>query len=91
MNKVLFTKKNCEKCAFVKENLPASHDINIVDIETPAGLSLLSWLSLTNTAQTKLPIYAEFNKKDQALMPEVINILIGAINIKNYISPANAQ
>ena len=86
MTKILFTKKDCEKCAYVKDNLPANHDIQLVDIGTPDGLSTLSWLSLVNTAQTRLPIYAEFSPRPNELLPEVNNVITGAIQIKNYIS-----
>lgn len=91
MTMVLFVKKGCEKCDFVKTNLPQNHDIKIIDIETPEGLSLLSWLSLVNTAQTMLPIYSEFERKQNEILPEVQQIIIGAINIKNHIFQENAQ
>ena len=86
MTKVLFTKKGCEKCDFVKEALPANYDIQLIDIGTPDGLARLSWLSLVNAAQTKLPIYAEFSPRVNELLPEISNVITGAIQIKNYIS-----
>lgn len=88
--KILFTKKGCEKCDFVKENLPADHDIKIIDAETTGGLATLSWLALTSAAQTLLPIYVEYIPKDNELLPEINKTLTGAINIKNYLNQAHA-
>jgi hypothetical protein len=46
---------------------------------------------LVNTAQTMLPIYSEFERKQNEILPEVQQIIIGAINIKNHIFQENAQ
>lgn len=88
--RVLFTKKGCEKCEFVKENLPPNHGVEILDIGTTDGLAKLAWLSLVTSAQTNLPIYAEYEVKENTPLLEVKNILTGAINIKNFLSRNHA-
>ena len=80
---LLFTKKGCEKCDFIKEKLVPDNNIKILDIETVDGLTELSWLALADEANKTLPILVEFPKGEKDKQNKVVTS--GAINIKNVL------
>ncbi len=53
---ILFTKPNCEKCNFVKRDLPAGMDVTTLDISTRDGLAELAFRGLVSVAERELPI-----------------------------------
>lgn len=83
--RVLFTKKNCEKCEYVKENLPVGLELEIQDIGTAEGLSKLAWFSQVSTAETALPILVDYEPGSE-LMPRVKEVITGAVKIKNALT-----
>jgi hypothetical protein len=52
----LFTKPGCEKCDWVKANLPAGTAVTTHDILTAEGLAELAFFELVATAEKQLPI-----------------------------------
>lgn len=52
----LFTKPGCEKCDWVKANLPAGASVATHDILTAEGLAELAFHGLVSTAEKQLPI-----------------------------------
>jgi hypothetical protein len=72
---ILFTKKGCQKCDYVKQQIPAALEIITYDIETPEGLAELAYLELVPLAEKALPILV---KSDNG-------VITGAINIKQEI------
>lgn len=83
--RVLFTKKNCEKCDYVKENLPSGLEIEIQDIGTAEGLAKLAWFSQVSTAETALPILVDYEPNHE-LLPRVREVITGAVKIKNALT-----
>ena len=52
----LFTKPGCEKCDWVKANMPESMNISTHDIHTAEGLAELAFHELVSAAEKQLPI-----------------------------------
>ena len=52
----LFTKPGCEKCDWVKANMPEGVTVATHDILTAAGLAELAFHELVSTAEKQLPI-----------------------------------
>ena len=72
----LFTKPGCEKCDWVKANLPAGAAVATHDILTAEGLAELAFHELVATAEKQLPI---LRLRDG-------EIVTGAIRIRNEIT-----
>ena len=75
----LFTKENCGKCDYVKENvdLGALHvAIEVLGPENADALAHLAWHGLVDTAEKSLPI----------LVLDDMSHITGAIPIKKYLS-----
>jgi hypothetical protein len=53
---ILFTKPDCEKCEYVKRDLPAGAAITTLDITTRDGLAELAFHGLVSVAEKELPI-----------------------------------
>jgi hypothetical protein len=67
----LFTKPGCEKCEWVKKDLPAGAKVSPVDIMTAEGLAELAYYELVGLAEKQLPI----------LLTREGKVLTGAIRI----------
>jgi hypothetical protein len=74
----LFTKPGCEKCDWVKDNLPAGADVALHDILTADGLAELAFHELVATAEKQLPILRLRDGK----------IVTGAIQIRKELAAA---
>jgi hypothetical protein len=72
----LFTKPGCEKCDWVKANLPEGAAVTTHDILTAEGLAELAFHELVTTAEKQLPI---LRLRDG-------EIVTGAIQIRNEIT-----
>jgi len=72
----LFTKPGCEKCDWVKANLPEGAAVATHDILTAEGLAELAFHELVSTAEKQLPILRLHDGR----------IVTGAIQIKNQLS-----
>lgn len=72
----LFTKPGCEKCDWVKANLPEGVTVATHDILTAEGLAELAYHELVATAEKQLPI---LRMKDG-------RVVTGAIQIKNELT-----
>ena len=74
----LFTKPGCEKCDWVKANLPAGSAVRTHDILTSEGLAGLAFRELVTTAEKQLPILR---------LPDG-RIVTGAVQIRNALAAA---
>jgi hypothetical protein len=74
----LFTKPGCEKCDWVKANLPAGATVATHDILTAEGLAELAFRELVATAEKQLPILR---------LPDG-RVVTGAVQIRNAIAAA---
>ena len=74
----LFTKPGCEKCDWVKANLPSGAAVATHDILTAEGLAELAFHELVATAEKQLPILRLRNGK----------IVTGAIQIRRELTAA---
>ena len=74
----LFTKPGCEKCDWVKANLPAGAAVATHDILTAEGLAELAFYELVSTAEKQLPILR---------LPDG-RIVTGAIQIRKELTAA---
>jgi hypothetical protein len=72
----LFTKPGCEKCDWVKANLPAGVTVTAHDILTAEGLAELAFRELVGTAEKQLPILR---------LPDG-RVVTGAIQIRNALT-----
>ena len=75
----LFTKENCEKCDYVKDNFDLGTlgvDIEVLGPENSEALAHLAWHGLVNVAEKMLPI----------LVLEDSSHIAGALKIKKYLS-----
>ena len=72
----LFTKPGCEKCDWVKANLPEGATVATHDILTAEGLAELAYHELVATAEKQLPILR---------LPDG-RIVTGAVQIRNAIA-----
>ena len=72
----LFTKPGCEKCDWVKANLPVGAAVATHDILTAEGLAELAFHELVSTAEKQLPI----------LRLRGGEIVTGAIQIRNELA-----
>ena len=72
----LFTKPGCEKCDWVKANLPEGVSVPTHDIQTAEGLAELAFCGLVATAEKQLPILRLRDGK----------IVTGAIQIRRELS-----
>ena len=72
----LFTKPGCEKCDWVKANLPAGAAVDTHDILTAEGLAELAWCELVTVAERQLPI----------LVTREGAVVTGAIRIRDTIA-----
>lgn len=72
----LFTKPGCEKCDWVKANLPAGAAVTTHDILTAEGLAELAYRELVTTAEKQLPILR---------LPDG-RIVTGAVQIRNAVA-----
>ena len=52
----LFTKPGCEKCDWVKANMPEGLTVASYDILSSEGLAELAWHELVGIAERELPI-----------------------------------
>lgn len=43
---LLFTKPGCQKCDYIKERMPATLKVNLVDTSTPEGLAEAAYYEL---------------------------------------------
>lgn len=73
---ILFVKKNCEKCEFVKGKLPEDLKLKMMDVETPEGMAELAFYQLIQKAEQILPILIE--DEGDNFSPKVH---LGAINV----------
>ncbi len=74
----LFTKENCGKCDYVKDNVDlkkAGVVIQVLNKENYLALADLAWYELVNVAETTMPI----------LVLDDDSTITGAIKIKNYL------
>lgn len=83
--RVMFSKKGCTKCDYVRENLPPGTEIEILDIGTPEGLARLAWLSQVSTAETQLPIMVDYETGPE-LLPRIKQVVTGAVKVKNALT-----
>ena len=74
----LFTKPGCEKCDWVKANMPEGVTCATYDILTAVGLAELAFHELVSTAEKQLPILRLRDGK----------IVTGAIQIRRELTPA---
>jgi hypothetical protein len=74
----LFTKPGCEKCDWVKANLPAGAALATYDILTAEGLAELAWHELVGRAERELPI----------LLTAGGEVVTGAIRIRQTLAAA---
>jgi hypothetical protein len=74
----LFTKPGCEKCDWVKANLPEGATVATHDILTAEGLAELAYHELVATAEKQLPI---LRLRDGS-------VVTGAVQIRNRIVEA---
>ena len=74
----LFTKPGCEKCDWVKANMPEGVTIAMHYILTADGLAELAFHELVSTAEKQLPI----------LLLRGGEIVIGAIQIRRELAAA---
>ena len=74
----LFTKPGCEKCDWVKANLPEGAAVATHDILTAEGLAELAFHELVATAEKQLPI---LRLRDGS-------VVTGAVAIRNRIVEA---
>ncbi|HEY5998070.1 MAG TPA: hypothetical protein VI078_02045 [bacterium] len=72
----LFTKPGCEKCDWVKANLPAGVAVTTHDILTAEGLAELAFRELVATAEKQLPILRLHDGR----------VVTGAIQIRNALA-----
>ncbi len=72
----LFTKPGCEKCDWVKANLPEGATVATHDILTAEGLAELAYHELVATAEKQLPI---LRLRDGS-------VVTGAVQIRNRIA-----
>ena len=72
----LFTKPGCEKCDWVKANLPAGVAVTTHDILTAEGLAELAYHELVAIAEKQLPILRLSDGQ----------IVTGAVQIRNEIA-----
>jgi len=72
----LFTKPGCDKCDWVKANLPAGVAVETHDILSAEGLAELAWCELVSVAERQLPI----------LVTPAGEVVTGAIRIRNTIA-----
>jgi hypothetical protein len=72
----LFTKPGCEKCDWVKANLPAGVTVATHDILTAEGLAQLAFRELVATAEKQLPILRLADGR----------VVTGAVPIKNALA-----
>ena len=75
----LFTKKNCEKCDFVKDNVDLGAlevAVEVLGPDNADALAHLAWHGLVVTAEKSLPI----------LVLDDMSHISGAIPIKKYLS-----
>lgn len=67
---ILITKKDCQKCEWVKDRLPPGIDIEIMDAKSPDGLSHLAYHEKVD------------NNKFPMLITDDERVIEGAIEIK---------
>ena len=75
----LFTKQNCGKCDYVKENVDLDAlqvAVEVLGPENAEALAHLAWHGLVDTAEKSLPI----------LVLDDCSHITGAIPIKKYLS-----
>ncbi|HWR97689.1 MAG TPA: hypothetical protein VN317_04640 [Candidatus Methanoperedens sp.] len=72
----LFTKPGCEKCDWVKANLPAGASVTTHDILTAVGLAELAFRELVPLAEKQLPILRTPDGR----------VVTGAIQIRNELT-----
>ena len=74
----LFTKPGCEKCDWVKDNMPEGATVTTHDILTAEGLAELAFHELVSAAEKQLPILRLRNG----------TIVTGAIQIRREMAAA---
>lgn len=72
----LFTKPGCEKCDWVKANMPEGVAIDAFDILTAEGLAELAFNGLVTVAERQLPI----------LLTPAGNVVTGAVRIRQTLA-----
>jgi glutaredoxin 2 len=75
----LFTKDNCEKCDYVKQNCDLNAlgvKVEVLGPENPDALAHLAWHGLVGVAEKLLPI----------LVLDDSSHIAGALNIKKYLA-----
>jgi hypothetical protein len=72
----LFTKPGCDKCDWVKANMPEGATVATHDILTSEGLAELAFHELVSTAEKQLPI---LRLRDGS-------VVTGAVQIRNRIA-----
>jgi hypothetical protein len=75
---LLFTKPGCDKCDWVKANLPAGAAVTTHDILTAEGLAELAFRELVTVAERQLPI----------LVTPAGAVVTGAIRIRDTLAGA---
>lgn len=74
----LFTKENCGKCDYVKQQVDLERlgvQVEVLGPENPDALAHLAWHGLVTVAEKRLPI----------LVLDDMTHVTGAIAIKNYL------
>lgn len=74
----LFTKPDCKKCDYIKEQFDLdAMGVNVEELtpQNVESLAHLAWHELVSVAETSLPI----------LVIDDMSSITGAINIKNYL------
>ena len=71
---ILVTKKDCQKCDWLKKKIPPNNGIDFIDAETPEGMALLAYHEIFNE-DTQIPLLITADEQ----------IIENALPIKNFL------